>query len=860
MKIPKFLLALVLSTAGSFAQLPPIEEDQGVTGMGLALRKLPTVGSVLYITAHPDDENNAVLAKLGRGYGYRTGLLTLTRGDGGQNEIGPELFEALGILRTEELMAIHRYDGAEQFFSRAYEFGYSYSAEETLEKWGREEILEDIVRVIRQFRPHVVLTLNPAGTGGGQHHQASAQLAADAFRMAGDPSSYPEQIQKGLRPWQPLRLYQSGGAGMSSRAESDSSPGEFVVVDTGVYDPLLGESFAELGARARSNHRSQGMNVLPNPGPARAAFRRADGAGGIPPGSDNFFDGINVSLEAIAAHDSTTAPLLARLQASVQKAVGAYDRTDFRSAAQAVMEGLEIVRKMQELTDHPDAEFLLRQKEEDFLKAAQHGHFIYFDALLSGTQDGTVVPGQEFEVEVRFLDRFSLPAEINNVQLQAPSGWEVTPVPVAEGAYVFPFKVRVPSAAQYSQPYWFRPDPEVDRFATREGFAGSEPVTPPPLVARVDYTSAGVRAWAEAPVQYRWFDAAWGGERRMEVKVVPQLSISVQPELRITRLRRPETEEFRVTVRNHTPGPAEAEVSLQAPEGWTVDSAARSLSFSYENEKAIVVYEVKPPANLAPGRYTIKAAARGAGKLFDAGLEIIDYHHIQTRHFLEPAEALVNAFEAELPPVKVGYVMGVGDEVARATEELGAEVVYLNEEDLTSGDLSEFDVIVTGVRAYLNREDLIANNRRLLDYVEAGGHLVVQYNKYEFNRTQYSPYPVEIDRPHDRVTAEDSSVILLSPEHPVFNWPNEISDEDWSGWVQERGLYFLGEWDDRYTPLLELQDPFPDNNEPKRGSLLVASYGEGTYIYTGLAFFRQLPAGVPGAYRLWANILSLGQR
>ena len=832
---------------------PELEEDQGLTGFGLALRRLPTTGSLLYITAHPDDENNAVLAKVSRGLGIRTALLSLTRGDGGQNEIGPELFEALGVLRTQELMRVHRFDGARQYFTRAYEFGYSFSVEETLERWG-EEVLRDVVRVIREFRPDVILTLNPRGAGGGQHHQASARLAARAFELASDDSRFPEQIEEGLRAWRSSRLFQAPGVGWAW-GDGRSGPGHAAAIEVGDYDPLLGESYAEFGARARSSHRCQGMNILPEPGSRTAYYRLVKGNTELKDGT-GFFGGLDISWGRVARHDPDLTGGLESLRRLIRQIRDDYAESRIEQSAAGVMQGLALVRELAAQTGNAEARFLLRAKEQDLLAAAGKGNFIYLDALVRQSRDGRVNPEEEVSVRVRFLSRSGNPARLRSVQLSGTGDWNVRRV--GRSGSTGEFRVTVPAEAGYTQPYWFRRDSKIDLFSVRGGFSGVEAVSPPALKARVTYVSDGVEAGLELPVQYRWFDPVIGGERRRELQVVPEVTLGLEPEVRIFVPGAAQGKTFHVRVENERRGSLETRVELLAPEGWRVQPRTRDLSFRREGETATVTYEVEPPQGLEPGSYRLEARARVGARTYSQGYRSIDYHHVETRHLYRQARSLVQAFDVKVAPVRVGYVMGVGDQVPAAIEDLGLELTYLDASDLAEGDLSGFDVIVTGVRAYLKRADLRSNNHRLLEYVRQGGHLVVQYNKYEFNREQYGPYPARIHRPHDRVTDETSPVRVLEPDHPVLNWPNTITDADWEGWVQERGLYFLGEWDPAYRPLLELQDPFPYNPEVKRGALVVARYGKGTYLYTGLGFFRQLPAGVPGAFRLWANLLSLG--
>lgn len=831
-----------------------LDEDQGLTGFGLALRRLPTVGSLLYITAHPDDENNAVLARVSRGQGIRTALLSLTRGDGGQNEIGPELFEALGVLRTQELMRVHRFDAAHQFFTRAYEFGYSYSVEETLEKWG-EDVLRDVVRVIRQFRPDVVLSLNPQGTGGGQHHQASARLAEMAFVLASDPSQFPQQLADGLRIWRPSRLFQTSGVGMGTE-NRDSIPEPVVSIEVGAYDELLGESYAEFGARARTSHRCQGMNALAQPGFRTANFWLEKGNGNLGEGTD-FFQGLDFSLGRVALYDPELYSGLERLQDLIQRVQEDFEGSRLEKAVAGVMEGLALVRDLSMETKNAEARFLLEAKEIDFVRAAKKGHFIYLGAFVYKTIDGSVVPGEEVSVQVRFLSRSKSPASLTSVQLVPSGDWKVSRLNRLGDNNEF--RATVPLTASYTQPYWYRSDSFSNLFSVKKGFTGLEASIPAVLKARVKFVSKGVEASLEVPVQYRWFDQKVGHERRMDLQVVPEISISLMPSSRIFIPGITKEKTFQASVVNNRPGRLQTRVELIAPRGWKVNPQAQDLSFRHEGESHALAFLVKPPVDLAPGTYQIDARASVEGRIYSQGYEAINYHHIETRHVYRPARSLARVFKVKVAPIRVGYVVGVGDQVPGCIEDLGLEVTFLDAEDLASGDLANFDVIVTGVRAYLNRRDLRDSNHRILEYVYQGGHLIVQYNKYEFNQNQYGPYPAKISRPHDRVTDENSSVRILEPNDPLLNWPNVISEADWEGWIQERGLYFLGEWDAAYKPLLELQDPFPNNSEAKQGSLVVAKYGKGTYIYTGLGFFRQLPAGVSGAIRLWANLLSLGK-
>ncbi len=855
--ISMIVAAVLIFTAVSvdaLAQLQPIPEDEGANGFGLALRKLPRVGSFMYICAHPDDENNALYAKLGRGEGFRTGLLTLTRGDGGQNEIGPELFQALGVLRTEELASMHRYDLAEQFFSRAFEFGYSFSVEETFQKWGREEIIKDIVRVLRTFRPTVVLTMNPAGTGGGQHHQASAQLAAEAFRLAGDPSQFPDQIAEGLRPWRPLRLFQSKNPGIGGTVTGD------VVIDLSGYDPLLGESYVEFGTRARALHRCQGMGSLPRPSDVKVGYFLTSSTVDSSRMSTSFFDQIDTSLQVISSLDPSLESSVNLLGGYIDWAMEAHQRANYSSAVKAVMTGLDLVRTMRFQTVNAEARFLLEEKEKDFLDAARKGNFIYLDALMMETTDSLITPGETFKVAVQFRSR----GEGNEIEavaarLATPPGWTATLI--QEKGDLFVFQVKVPEDASPTKPFWYRKDLSVDRYETEDEYTGIETYVPAPVIAKVTYLSNGISASVSKPVHYRWFDLDTGGEMRSEIAVVPKVSISFDNSRCVVTLGNQRPCKMKVTLTSFSKDELDAVLNLSAPAGWKLNSSKTAFKLEGENDSKVVNVILTPPSGLKKGEFYLKATATVGTEKFNQEVREIAYHHIRSRQFYSPSEVVISVIDVKMPAsLKVGYIMGNGDMVGVATEQLGADVTYLTEDDLMSGDLSQYDAIITGVRAYLSRDDLIQNNSRLLEYVRNGGHMVVQYNKYELMREQFTPYPATISRPHDRITVEEAPVRILEPRQQAFRTPNRITDADWRHWVQERGLYFFGEWDSHFTPLLEIQDPWPYNNEPKKGSLMFTDYGRGTYFYTGLAFFRQLPEGVEGAYRLWANLISYGKQ
>lgn len=884
------LLALTcwLSSSAAIAQLEPIPEERGASGLALQLRKLGTGATFLHTTAHPDDEDNGLLVMLSRGRGLRTALLTLTRGDGGQNEIGPELFEAIGILRTEELMAMHRQDGVEQYFSRAYEFGYSFSVEETLQKWGKEEILEDIVRIIRTVRPDVMVMLPPRGGGGGQHHQTSGILTAEAFRAAADPNRFPEQIASGLKPWQPLKLYSRTrvgfGPGGPGRA-SEEVDLHIVSVDTGVYDPILGRSYYQMGLEGRSNHKCQGMGQLRAfPGSRESAWRLEDNAIDIADAEADLFDGVDTGLarlEAFVAGEGDRATFvrvgLNALQSDIDAATDAFDANEPWRTIPALRRGLEALRQLRadiassELSEMAryELEHRLAPKESDFELALALAHGIGLDAV---SDRGEVTRGSKLNVEVRVANRSPQPITLQSIDIQTPEGWNVSASDPRDDREIPPslpssltdnevvaasYGLTVASDAAYDRPYWRRNDPSIDRFELTDPENFGQPWSPPALSAKIALLSGTTELSLTRSVQYR-YEGPWvGSEKQKVVSVLPLVSVTVAPGV-VVFPSGADDKSRPVSVNAVYKGTEAAEGTLrvEVPPGWSVAPSVAQLSFERENEAVSARFRVTPPATIASGTYNIKAVADVDGEEFREGVQTIAYDHIQTRYLYHPAEATVQALDLSIAPVNVGYIDGVGDEIPTAIRQLGAELTFLQTDDLAEGDLSQYDVIVTGVRAYLAREDLRSYNQRLLDYVAEGGTLLVQYNKFEFNAAQWGPYPKKVSR--NRITVEEAPIEILVPDHPVFNSPNTITEDDWGGWVQERGLYFLDpEGDPRYTDLLASEDPWEYNAGVKTGMLVEARYGKGRWVYIGLGFFRQLPAGVPSAYKLFANLLSL---
>lgn len=866
------ILGLVCLAGSPRAQLrvQPVDLADGDVRLGLLLRTLRAGGVFMMTTAHPDDEDNALLAEMAHGRGLRTVLVTATRGDGGQNEIGPELSDALAVLRTEELLAAHRFDGAEQFFTRAVDFGYSFSLDETYRKWGRREILGDFVRHIRTHRPDVVVGFLWDGEGGGQHHQASARLTAEAFRAAADPAAYPAQLAEGLRPWQPLKFYYTAGFGPRR-----DTPSSVLNVDRSTFDPLLGRTYAELGSEARSMHKCQGMSqILASSDGGGRGYTLHDTVlpGGVDRVEASMLDGVDTTLAGVARFAGASAPpalshALARITQRVDEAERAWRTVGLHAAASPLAAGLRDTRALVAGLTHmglgADAAYEIRFRVEPKVRQFEEAL-----AVASGVDvemladDAVVTPGQKVALTLRVFNRGRAPVSIAALDIAGLEGASAacTHTVAQSGKDIrCPLDMAVPADATITSIH-FRHDPQAARYIYDADAPFGAPFRPTPFVARVAIDVAGERVQLSRPVEARYARDLFAGEKRTELLVVPPVAVRLDPEAGIVprgAAGAARARELRVSIRNHLKAPASGSAMIEAPRGWLVSPPRVPFSLTREDEEAVLRFTVSPPADAPAGLTGINARVTTTEGTFDRGYQAVEYPHTRLRHVQRPASAALSVLDVAIADgLDVGYVMGVGDRVPEAIAQLGVRLTLLAAEDLAWGDLSQYDVILTGVRAYERRADLRAYNHRLIEYARAGGIVIAAYNKFEFNEAQYGPYPARVGR--GRVTDETAPVTVLVPEHPVFTTPNRIGPEAWEGWVQERGLYFLGARAPEYLDLIELADPFPGNAGPQRGALVIASLGRGSWVYLGLGLWRQLPAGVPGAYRLLANLLSLG--
>ncbi len=819
---------LLLAAPVSAQQLGPAGTG-GLGALDRALQRLTQNKRVLVIAAHPDDEDTELLTLLGRGLGVDAAYLSLSRGEGGQNLIGSELGELLGLIRTGELLAARGVDGGRQYFTRAFDFGFSKSLAESERFWPRDSLLADAVRIARRFRPQIIVSIF-TGTprdGHGQHQMAGV-IARQLFETLRDST------------WGPVKLY---------RATRFDTAGTTVRLPSSIIDPIEGRSLFQLAMASRSLHRSQDMGQLQRVGPSQARLGLLDSRAGSGAGpGDGLFAGADTSL----------APGLARYAVLVDSA-----RALLGPRRQARVVPL-LADALAELRRRAPPEF--RAAKEPLLEEAiADAADVIVDA---SADDGRVVPGQRLNVAVTVWNAGGGPVGINAATLRAPRGWRVDSLGAdvaADGsgpAFLsvgrvpqHRFAVTPPPTEPLTEPYFLvrpRRGALYDWSAAPDSLRG-EPFQPAPLVALVTLDIAGQHVVVRREVSWRYNDQGLGEVRR-PLAVVPAVGVTVTPEVLVWPIAGDAARTVTVELTHGVRGAGTTgELRLELPPGWP---AVAPLRFALEGEETRRAYtfEVRAPRGLAPGSYEIAAVATADGRRHDRVALVLDYPHIRPMPHAVTATVRVTAAPLALPTARrIGYVRGASDLVPEALAAVGAAVHVFTAAELERGDLSAYDVIVIGSRAYETDPALVANNGRLLDWARAGGRLIVQYQQYAFVRGGFAPFPLRINQPHDRVTDEEAPMNILEPGHPLFLSPNPIGEADWAGWVQERGLYFAREWDQAYRPLLATGD----GADRLRGGLLVAPLGRGLYVYTGLAFFRQLPAGVPGALKLFLNLLSL---
>ncbi len=819
------VLALTgLVRAAEPATESPIQHD---------LRVFKTMGTVLHLGAHPDDENTQLIAAFSRGRGYRTAYLSITRGDGGQNESGPEFGEKLGVARTQELLAARRFDGGRQFFTRAIDFGFSKSPEETLRIWDHDVILGDVVRVIRKFRPDVIITRFPVPPGSGGHgqHTASAMLAVEAFKLAGDPNAYPEQLKEGLTPWQPKRI------GWNAWGDTKPLNGPVISFDTGGTDPVTGEPFATIANRSRAMHKTQGLGI----------FAARTGGAGPNPQTFMLLAGDAPSSDIMDGVDTTWArvPGGAALIPLIDDALAKFNAAD---AAASVPALLAIRTKLDTLP----VDSVVTEKRRDLDRIIQ---------TCLGLTVQTTVP----QAEVVAGEKLPLHHEVTLATATRVS-WVALRYPANKTDEKIFRELKTGETAsrdsaqslavttRTSQPYWLRKEGTPGVFHVEEPALIGEPENPPVFPVEYVFSVAGQTLVVPAEPVQEVLGASTAQQYR-RLAVIPPVTLHFAHGLDLFAPGASKEITVEVTA---TRDALHGEVQLDRPADWIISPLSQPFALSRAGDKAAVVFRVTAPAKAASA--SLAAGAEVSGARYFTDRFAITYSHLPVQLLQSSATTHIVALDVQTKGKRVGYLPGAGDDTAASLAQLGYEVTTLTGADLTPEKLAGLDAVVIGVRAFNERTDLANAFPGLMHWVEGGGTVIAQYNRpNNLKAPVLGPYSLSIDGPAPllRVTDENAPVSFPSPEHPALNTPNKITAADFEGWVQERGAYFPSKWDtEHYTSVLEMSDP---GEAPLKSSLLVARYGKGWYVYTGLAFFRQLPAGVPGAQRLFANLVSLGK-
>ena len=822
---------LLISISFLFAQQP----DKPTTSeIFHNLQKLNFLGSAMYIAAHPDDENTQIISFLSNDVHARTAYLSMTRGDGGQNLMGPEIRESLGVIRTQELIAARKTDGGQQYFTRANDFGYSKHPEETLEIWNKEDVLNDVVLNIRRFQPDIIINRfnhrNPGSTHG--HHTSSAMLSFEAFDLVGDANKYPESAEK-YGTWQPKRLLFNTSWWFYGSKEKfkKADKSNLVEVETGNYYSDLGLSNGEIAALSRSMHRSQGFGNTGSRGSQTEYLEFLKGD--FPENKTNLFDGIDTTWSRIEG-GKEIGDILYRVQ----------EKFNFKDPSLMIPELLEAYELILNL---PQGHWKI-VKLEEIKELIADGAGLYMEAVAD--QQNTVKNG-EVKVTIEAINRSNLNIElgsINSMFVSFPASLKPyqleknkkTIIESVEGTFNY---------QNYSTPYWLNEKGTIGMYqvADKNNIGLPEKAMSFPITFQL--TINGKHLSYKRNLVYKYNDPV-KGEVYQPFDVLPIATASIQEKVIIFSDNN--AKQIPVIIkagRDHLDG----SVTLQLPKGWVISPESQTFSVFKKGDDATLLFSVTPPKNQSEGK--LKPIVTIENQSYQKELFTIDYDYIPLQQVLMDAEAKVVHISIEKKGKNIGYIKGAGDAIPESLEQIGYRVTSINPSEITFENLNKFDAIVVGIRAYNTVPELAFKQPELNSYVKNGGTLLVQYNtSHRLVTEEFSPYQLELSR--DRVTDEFSEVTLLAPDHQVLNYPNKITKKDFENWVQERGLYFPNKWGKEFTPILGMNDK---GSKKTKGSLLVASYGKGYYIYTGISFFRELPAGVSGAYRLFANLLSIGK-
>jgi len=861
----KRLIHTTLFLLFSFKIVAQAPQSMTSADMYLAIKKLNVLGSVLYIAAHPDDENTRLITYFSKEKLYRTGYLSMTRGDGGQNLIGDEQGIELGLIRTQELLAARRMDGGEQFFTRAYDFGFSKSPVETFTKWDKEKILSDVVWVIRKFQPDVIITRFPTtGEGGHGHHTASAILANEAFTAAADPNRFPEQLKYGVQPWQPKRiLWNSFNFGGNNLTNNDQFK-----FDVGAYNPLLGKSYGEIAAESRSNHKSQGFGSAAGRGEALEYFKTT---GGDAPVND-LFDGINTSWQRVKGGEA------------IEKMVDSIAISfDFLHPERSVG---RLVRVYATLKGLPDS-YWKNKKLEEVKTLIEQCSGLFVDAT---TPNQFAV--QADSVRVNFFLNNRLGADVKLKDIVFDNFDTLISKSLDKNRnFTFAKTFFVPNSKSITSPYWLKETMQEGYFNVSDQTKIGQPNPDDAFKVKINLVIEGSEFSFDKTVKYKFTDPV-RGELYQPVFVIPAMTVLTSPGLVLFKDEQKEEKEIVIQANANRNINQKLKIELNAADTILFQSdvvpytkfQSRSYTFTVNNfsrskdvkesresrqkmdsmiriakEKKPNLKNVSFPERWPDRKFTYYGFVHeGDSSDYYLGIRSINYDHIPSIKYFYPDAINVVQLSLKTYGKKIGYIVGAGDKVPEALEQMGYDVNMLTEKELSRNSIDKFDAIITGVRAYNTNEWLNKYYDKLMKYVEDGGNLIIQYNTSNFIsnvRAKMVPYPLTINR--NRITDENAQVKILIPEHPAFNFPNKITDDDFKGWIQERSIYHATDSSAKFEKLISMNDP---GESPDDGSLLVAKYGKGFFTYTGLVFFRELPAGVPGAYRLLANLIALNRK
>lgn len=819
------LFLCVLSFHTSLAQY---HKQPSSSEIKLKLKKLNFLGSVLYVAAHPDDENTRAIAYLANDRLASTAYLSMTRGDGGQNLIGPEIRDLLGLIRTQELLSARRIDGGQQFFTRANDFGFSKNAKETFEIWNKQEILSDVVKVIRQFQPDVILTRFPPDERAGHgHHTASAVLAQEAFDITNDPTVFPDQVKE-FGTWQVKRLYTNTGRWWNTTI-NENTPG-VLTMNVGTYNTLLGKSYSEIAAESRTQHKSQGFGSPGRRGDAQEFFEFIKGE----KSTKDVFENINTTWSRVTGSE--------KVQPLVDKLIKEYKEEE-PSASLPLL--LQIRKEIIALSPSVWREKKLAEANQ----LVQDCAGLYVEVV---ADNFWVAPGQPLIANFEIINRSNAEVTMTSIQSQNVSMDSATSTVFKNNALVtFKSRRKLAEGLSYSGPYWLKYPHTLGLFTINDKKLIGKPESEPSVIFNFGFIINGEKIQIQSPLVYKWTDPV-KGELQRPFEIVPPVFINLNKPVYLFKDREPQ--EVTVLVKSSADAIA-GNLRLELPKGWKSDPSSVAFELKKRGEELTTSFKVIPGKEET--KATLKAIAEIAGKEYDYSLQTIQYDHIPVQTLMPKAEEEVMRIDLKKEGAVIGYIRGAGDDVPAALRNMGYEVWEMKNEEVTATNLKKVDAVVLGIRTLNTNERIKFFMPELLNYVKEGGTMVVQYNTngdFEIEKDKFAPYPITLSR--DRVTEENSEVRILKPDHPALNYPNKITTKDFEGWVQERGLYFPTNWHENYDALLSCND----TGEPaKNGSLLVASCGLGHYVYTGLSFFRELPEGVPGAYKLFANLVSLGK-